>query len=248
MRLSSIAGALVLAVAATSVAPVQAQKLKTNASANLIIKDIDLRGLAFDPITGVLSATGGTVRGTLAGAPFVTQITNFTLGLLDGDDAGCSILNLELAPIQIRLLGLHVDTSAICLEITAMPGEGLLGDLLCGIAGGTLPLNLLGSDALLDGLTDILSQALKQAQPGGDDGDICSGECEILFLEVGPLDLTLLGLNVYLDDCNEGPVQVCVSATRRGGVLGQILCGLTGRDLLDITLKDIAKLVKRFAR
>jgi len=49
--------------------------------------------------------------------------------------------------------------------------------------------------------------------------------CAILNLELGPLDLNLLGLGVTLDDCDDGPVTVDVTA-QRGALLGNLLCGL----------------------
>jgi len=255
MRLSSIAGALVLAVAATSVAPVQAQKLelpvKVNASGSLIIKSVDLEGLSLNRATGLVTATGGTVTGTVAGLPFMTTIEDFSLQLLPAGAGGvCSVLDLELAPISLRLLGLHVDTSPICLEIDAIPSGGLLGQLLCGIAGGTQSLDLLGP-ILTDLLGGILTPATNPGRGGGNgggDGDgssVCTGKCEILDLVIGPVKLMLLGLNVVLDDCNGGPVEVCVSATSTregGGLLGDLLCPLVDANL---TLKDIAKLIKK---
>jgi len=252
MRLSSMAGALVLAVAATSVVPAQAQGVKTIGSGNLIIKSVNLQGLSLDRATGLVTATGGTVNGFIAGVPFTTDIENFTLQLLPpgSPGAGCSILNLELAPIKVRLLGLHVDTSPICLNITAIPGGGLLGDLLCGIAGGGLPLDLLNG-FLTDLLGDLLTPAANPGQGGGGggggggNGDVCTGDCEILDLVLGPIDLTLLGLNVVLDNCDDGPVEVCISATASEGLLGRLLCSLTGPDLLNIRLNDIAKLIKK---
>ena len=67
-------------------------------------------------------------------------------------------------------------------------------------------------------------------------------DCAILNLELGPVDLTLLGLNVRLDDCNDGPVTVDITA-RRGQLLGNLLCGLLhgrgGLLGLDSTLQDI---------
>jgi len=200
----------------------------------VVIDNIDLEGIAFDPVTGLLTATGGTVDGTIAGLPFTTDITNFALDLIPGPGApagACSILSLELAPIDLDLLGLHVDTSPICLVITANPAGGLLGQLLCGLADGFgLTQNL---DALLDGLTDVLGPVLTQAlaqEAEAAEGleDICDGECEILDLAIGPVELNLLGLNVLLDDCDEGPVQVCLSASEGEGLLGGLLCGLAG--------------------
>ena len=51
-------------------------------------------------------------------------------------DPTCPILNLQLNAIHLSVLGLNVDTSNICLSITAHQGGGLLGDLLCGLANG----------------------------------------------------------------------------------------------------------------
>jgi len=52
------------------------------------------------------------------------------------DHEVCNILNLELQSTTLNLLGLQVKTSDICLDVTATEGEGILGDLLCGLAGG----------------------------------------------------------------------------------------------------------------
>jgi hypothetical protein len=51
----------------------------------------------------------------------------------------CPVLDLDLQPIHLSLLGLNVNTSAICpvtVRITATPGGGVLGNLLSGITGG----------------------------------------------------------------------------------------------------------------
>jgi len=219
----------------------------------LVIDSVNITNLQI--VDNVLQGTG-TLTGTLAGLPFTT-VTDFALQLVPDDPATpaveCSVLDLHLGPINLSLLGLHVDTSPICLSITAFEGGGLLGDLLCGLAGG----DLLGTGiptlptagqltTLTGGLTQLLNGALNAApaQSGGADS-VCTGECEILDLSLGPVDLTLLGLNVHLDDCDEGPVQVCISSTASEGILGSLLCGLTGPDLSNLTLKDITKLVTK---
>jgi hypothetical protein len=47
----------------------------------------------------------------------------------------CTILHLVLGPLHLNLLGLHVETNRIVIDITAEAGPGnLLGNLLCGIA------------------------------------------------------------------------------------------------------------------
>lgn len=248
MRLTSIATAVVLVAIGPNLAPA-APGPKPAASGNLTVKSIKLSGTTYDAATGLLTATGGTVTGNLAGLPFTTDITKFALQLIPGggSQAGCSVLNLALGPIDLSLLGLFVDTSPICLTITAFPGQGLLGDLLCGLAGGNL--RLLGSPILVDGLSSILTQALHLAQPTAAGTSVCKGACPILDLVLGPVDLTLLGLNVHLDNCSGGPVEVCVSATAGGGLLGKLLCRLASKGLLgNITLNDIAQLVNKATR
>ena len=48
----------------------------------------------------------------------------------------CSILSLDLGPINLNVLGLVIRTNQIQLRIDAVQGPGnLLGNLLCGITG-----------------------------------------------------------------------------------------------------------------
>ena len=54
----------------------------------------------------------------------------------------CRVLTLTLGPLDLNLLGLRVQLNQVNLRITAIPGGGLLGDLLCGLA------NLLNPPAL----------------------------------------------------------------------------------------------------
>jgi hypothetical protein len=162
-------------------------------------------------------------------------------------DADCPILNLHLGPIHLDLLGLVVDTSEICLDITAHHGEGLLGDLLCGVSnllnGGTPLGDILGGGvnnpvtglpidpaALTNALGQVLNGVLDQlttADVAGVSPSAAPGTTNILNLSVGPLDLNLLGLEVALDNCNGGPVTVDITAeSGPGKLLGNLLGGL----------------------
>jgi len=98
---------------------------------------------------------------------------------------------------------------------------------------------------LRDFLNGSLGQSLTPADAAAAQSSICTGDCEVLELVLGPLNLSLLGLNVSLDDCNGGPVQVCISASRGEGLLGNLLCGLSNADVLNLTLADIATLLRR---
>jgi hypothetical protein len=57
----------------------------------------------------------------------------------------CQVLRLVLGPLHLDLLGLNVDLfgenrrSPVVVTITALPGHGALGELLCSIAGGPTP-------------------------------------------------------------------------------------------------------------
>jgi len=180
----------------------------------------------------------------IAGQQAGTLLMNATSVVRQAQTGTTTILDLELQPISLNLLGLHVDTSAICLEVTANPNGGILGQLLSGLGnldlGGLLGqlddvtsnLNtfLDGLEGLLDGalgrnmrVTEVLGDAVanivttNQADPGF---------CDILNLSLGPVNLNLLGLNVALDNCANGPVTVDVTADPNGGLLGGLLCGL----------------------
>jgi hypothetical protein len=68
----------------------------------------------------------------------------------------CLILHLDLGPLSLNLLGLHVDLSEVVLDITGETGAGnLLGNLLCAVAG--LLDNPGGLSKLLNQILGILS-------------------------------------------------------------------------------------------
>jgi len=68
----------------------------------------------------------------------------------------CNVLNLTLGPLDLNLLGLRVQLNQVVLNITAIPGGGLLGDLLCGLAGGPVPPIPTGLQQIINLLTQIL--------------------------------------------------------------------------------------------
>lgn len=69
--------------------------------------------------------------------------------------AVCDVLNLVLGPLHLELLGLIVDLNQVVLNITADPAGGLLGSLLCSLAGG-LPVPANPLQPVIDLLTQIL--------------------------------------------------------------------------------------------
>src|SRR5437764_639573 len=78
----------------------------------------------------------GTLTGTVQGQPVTQQFKNTPLALTAPATGACNVLNLDLGPLNLDLLGLVVDLSPVSLDITAVPGPGkLLGNLLCAVAG-----------------------------------------------------------------------------------------------------------------
>ena len=241
------------------------------------VSNLAASGTAADPLTTITGTVNAVIRGP---AGTVTQALDFELqqGLQPGD---CPILDLMLGPIDLDLLGLVVETSEICLNVSAEPGPGnLLGNLLCGLTGildgplgglnlgavsntvnqivGGLNLNMtldsvsttannlvanitttLGVGGLLDSVTSAL---ILDPQHDAD-------SCAILNLDLGPIDLNLLGLVVQLDNCEGGPVEIDITAEPGpGNLLGNLLCGITG--LLDggLNLGGLNRLVSNLNR
>jgi hypothetical protein len=93
-------------------------------------------------LSGVVTPTTGAATSVVRSVVLPVNVTQAT----------CQILHLDLGPIALNLLGLHVDLSQIVLDITAQSGSGtLLGNLVCSVAG------------LLDdpgGLANVLNQIL----------------------------------------------------------------------------------------
>jgi hypothetical protein len=193
---------------------------------------------------GGIAALGGIVNGTIGGIPFTTEILRFEMFFFQSPairsngisvaavvEGLCAALNLQIAPIHVELLGLHIDTSSICVEIAAKEQAGILADLLCGLADGDLT-NL---PTVIDFLQDILTAALslnqqivsKSCNNNPNSNSVCTGACEVLSLVIGPVDLVLLGVHVHIVDCQDQAVRACVSATRGEGLLGDLLCSLT---------------------
>ncbi|PRY62642.1 hypothetical protein BCF74_10478 [Knoellia remsis] len=117
-----------------------------------------LSNLSTEVVNGVLQLTG-TVTGTglpTGGTDFTAPIQNLAA------PKGCSILTLDLGPLNLDLLGLVIDLSPISLDITAVPGAGnLLGNLLCAVAG------LLDGGGPLQAISALLDRLLRGLGLGG---------------------------------------------------------------------------------
>jgi hypothetical protein len=137
----------------------------------------------------------------------------------------CDVLTLNLGPLHLELLGLIVDLNKVVLTIKADSNGGLLGGLLCGLAG-TSGLTSVASQLTQVAKTSGLSAGpgftvpLQTAAPGQ---QAAAATCTVLDLVLGPLDLNLLGLLVHLDQ-----VHLTITADPTRGLLGSLLCSLAG--------------------
>lgn len=155
----------------------------------------------------------------------------------------CKILRLHLSESFVALLGLEVTTSDINVEITGSPKRAL-GKLFCKLSEG-LKLNrkaqtrktVQSLNRKLDGEElrllrvsaklhprELSARTMSKRAPG--DG---GPRCQILDLDLGPLELDLLGLAVDLyGNDKESPIHIDADADPNGGVLGEALCQVSG--------------------
>jgi len=64
--------------------------------------------------------------------------------------------------------------------------------------------------------------------------------CHILFLQLDELDVTLLGLRVYLRSATAGqPIELKLQARKSGGILGKLFCDLAGGGVLATSAKAV---------
>ena len=80
----------------------------------------------------------GTLTGTVTNtAGNVTKTVNQAVTVPVSTDPTCNVLNLTLGPIDLNLLGLMLHVNQVVVNITANPAGGILGQLLCSLAGGS---------------------------------------------------------------------------------------------------------------
>jgi hypothetical protein len=218
---------LAAALAAASAAALPAAASAAPTAPNTLRADVQIT--KFVATKAGLRALG-TASANLQGAAARKKVT-FAVS----KGSTCSILTLNLQELQLKLLGLTLDTSAINLRITGETSR-TLGALFCRLAkslklgsasaaraaasslNGHLhgrPLHAIRVRTVLPVVTAQASQA--PAAPG----------CSVLDLVLGPLNLDLLGLvvDLYGPDRTK-PVEVHVTADPAGGVLGAVFCKL----------------------
>jgi hypothetical protein len=98
----------------------------------------------FTAVNGALAAVGKiVVKVTDAVGTVLSTVTQAVTLPATIAQATCEVLRLELGPLDLALLGLEVHLNQVVLVITANPAGGLLGQLLCALAGGTVLQNII---------------------------------------------------------------------------------------------------------
>jgi hypothetical protein len=185
----------------------------------------------------------GVARAGLRDASGAQQIATKPISFqVRGGGSTCRVLTLKLDTLQLTLLGLRVDTSAVNLLITGRSQGGALGQLFCRLARGIR----LGNRSLAAGTARSLNRRLARRpmnaigfrasmRPSDQPAPTATaaqaappaGSCQVLDLILGPLNLDLLGLRVDLYGATTTqPVRVLITANPAGGVLGQVFCRL----------------------
>lgn len=188
------------------------------------------RGTAVATLSGVGTATR-TVRKRVTAPARVAQ----------SGRRRCALISLSLAPLQLDLLGLRVQTSTVNLRIRGVrrgSGSGVLGRLLCSLAGSRVNARPAAARAAARTLNSAMPRrglrtvrATAQLQPQAVTSQ-AQQSCQVLFLQLGPLELNVLGLLVELfGESRDDPVTVTVTAFRGGGLLGDVFCSLAGGQL-----------------
>jgi hypothetical protein len=93
-----------------------------------LVNGEEVTTIASAPVEGLVGAERGGGPGGGPGAR--------GFGGISTQQAVCDVLNLDLGPLHLDLLGLVIDLNDLHLDIVAQPGSGnLLGNLLCAIVG-----------------------------------------------------------------------------------------------------------------
>lgn len=148
----------------------------------------------------------------------------------------CKVITLHLAELNVELLGLLVNTSEVNLDVKGARSKAL-GKLFCKLSQGLKldkkslarraahSLNQRIADREMNVLAVNARMHPQQTSAAYADSPVCT----ILDLDLGPLELDLLGLLVHLyGDTKKKPVHVDADADPNGGVLGELLCELSG--------------------
>jgi len=174
--LLALASAFIFAPFSAVAAPKDKKPLKNLAVSGVLADggtftgEVSIKKFGYDQATGLW--VSGILNGTATSADGAVQKINRSFSQVHAtltpsasaasssgafavaQQASCGILDLDIGAIHLDLLGLVIDLAPIHLDITAVPGGGLLGSLLCALAG------LLNPNGFLNELIGTLTQLL----------------------------------------------------------------------------------------
>lgn len=217
--------------AAGAAAPAKGSQLRTR----VVVKKFVVRKTGLSALGTAATSVGGL------GTKQPVALTAQTGG-------SCQVLTLRLDRLNLALLGLRLDVSAVNLRITGNKAR-TLGALFCKLATATKLSNLTGARVAAAALNRRLRHAPLQmvgfnamlypqtaredAQPapsgaGARAAQASGPTCPVLDLTLGPLNLDLLGLVVDLYGATaKDPVRVTAVADPAAGILGKALCQIS---------------------
>jgi hypothetical protein len=247
MRVPSIA--LAAAIVAGAALPASALAQDTAQPPQASLDDtgrltLDFRVDRFVVRDGRLAARGTAVAqlaGPGAATRTVRQRVTAPARIAQAARRRCSLITLSLAPLRLDLLGLRVETSTINLRIRGVrrgEGSGVLGRLLCSLAGSRVNVRPAAARAAARALNaELPSRGMRTLRAGATlhPQAVTSdhqGSCQVLFLQLGPLELNVLGLLIELfGERRRDPVTITITAFRGHGLLGDLFCSLAGGTL-----------------
>jgi hypothetical protein len=118
---------------------------ETTANGNTLSPGLEAVG----QLTGTITGGGQTQSSPGAAGQQVDQQVALPIAALQ---ATCNVLDLTLGPLDLNLLGLEIHLDQVHLVINANPAGGILGQLLCSLAGGL--------NGPLDTIIGLLNQIL----------------------------------------------------------------------------------------
>ena len=177
--------------------------------------------------TAAGTRASGTATATLTPIGQHPTTISKQVTLAASKSGSCTVLTLNLEELNLDLLGLNVHLEKVLLNVTGQPHGGVLGSLFCSLAHAKVKAARAAEVARLN-------KAIKRSgvvRPISFDVGLhattaAAGECSVLDLILGPLNLNLLGLVVDLNK-----VHLTITANPTGGVLGTLFCGLANTKL-----------------
>jgi hypothetical protein len=160
---------------------------------------------------------------------------------------------LLVAVMTAFAFGPMTSVQAAPLQAVSVPVTGTFTDALGGTGTfiGNLAINrftvqngdLVAIGTLTGTLTDSLGAVIGTVTQSVTFPVTAQATCEILHLELGPLDLNLLGLMVHLDQ-----IVLDITAQQGGGLLGDLLCSLANLLNGNAALNAVARLLNNILR